>query len=71
MILGICLITFGILMLFLLKSMVNKRTGVELSVFKMFIAIMWIPVVLFGLIVGPLMVGSFMSSFKEKYWDNK
>jgi len=71
MILGICLITFGILMLFLLKSMVNKRTGVELSVFKMFMAIMWIPIILFGLIAGPLMLGSFMSSFKEKYWDNK
>jgi len=71
MILGICLITFGILMLFLLKSMVNKRTGAELSVFKMFMAIMWIPVILVGLIVGPLMLGSFMSSAKEKYWDNK
>jgi len=71
MILGICLIVFGVLMLFKFKSMVNKRTGVELSVFKMFMAIMWIPVILFTLIAGPLMLGSFMSSFKEKYWDNK
>ena len=71
MILGICLITFGVLMLFRFKSMVHKRTGAELSVYKMFMAIMWIPIVLFGLIAGPLMLGSFMSSFKEKYWDNK
>jgi hypothetical protein len=71
MILGICLIAFGVLMLFRFKSMVHKRTGTELSVYKMFMTIMWIPIVLFGLIVGPLMLGSFMSSFKEKYWDNK
>jgi len=71
MILGICLITFGILMLFLLKSMINKRTGAELSVPRMFMVILCIPVVLFTLIAGPLMLGSFMSSFKEKYWDNK
>lgn len=71
MILGICLITFGVLMLFRFKSMVYKRTGVGLSVYKMFMAILWIPIMLVGLIAGPLLIGSFLTSFKEKYWDNK
>jgi hypothetical protein len=71
MILGICLIAFGVFMLFVCKSLVNKRTGVELSVPKMFMAILCIPIVLFALIAGPLLVGSFLTSFKEKYWDNK
>jgi hypothetical protein len=71
MILGICLIVFGVLMLFVFKSMVNKRIGVELSVSKMFMAILCIPIALFTLIAGPLLLGSFLTSFKEKYWNNK
>jgi hypothetical protein len=71
MLLGILLLSFGVFMAYRFKVMVRNRTGNDIHLPKLIFTIICIPLVLFALIAGPLLLGSFLSSFKEKYWDNR
>jgi len=71
LLIGIILIAFGLFMAYRFKVMYNKRTGIDIKFINIIYTILCIPIVIFSFIAGPLLLGSFLTSFKEKYWDKK